>query len=279
MRGLPLFVGCILVLASPDRVRASQEREEEIAAHLRALDSEDEAARAAAIDALAKRGKRTAETLIKELQSSAATGRTKTGVIEVLGKMKGTGKQLLEDALMEQIHAASIPRITATCSAIGHAGAKAAWAAPLLIERIEKGFDRGFPDANNMVICSAIMALGQLGPTGARSHAIVRKYLEDPALEVRLSSACASWWMGGEVDEAYGILLQGLEVPSQTVALERAIFGLGEMGPRATAALPKLEALRSVVLDQTKVTISEAVRKIEGKLPPVCARPSSPGAK
>ena len=84
-----------LALAAPPRG--------DLDALVRALGSEDDAIRGPAIEELAKDGKKAGERLLAELASRTANERTRTGVVEVLGKMKKTGAQLLEEQLLRPI--------------------------------------------------------------------------------------------------------------------------------------------------------------------------------
>jgi len=256
----------VLVLATP---LAAQQK---AATHLGALDSADEAEREAAIEALAKQGKRGAEELVRALTARGASLRTRAGVIEVLGRMKQGGPKILEDLLMQTLDVRTIEQILAALSGIQELGPRAAWTSPLLVKRLEGGFDRGFGGANSIVISTTLMTLGRLGPAPLKVQNLVRKFLKDEFGLTRHSSACALWWLGAEPEEVYGILEKGLAGGEDRATLERAIYALGEMGQAARASLPLLQSMRATAHADTQVTLDEAVRKIEGKQPPDVAR-------
>ncbi len=269
-----LLLSCLStsVLATP---AVASRQQAGVNALVRDLDSADEATREAAIAALAKRPRKTVEELLAQFDSQIFSGQMRTGVIEVLGRMKKTGTQILEDVLLQRLHAGNIPLVFALFAAIGDTGPKAAWTSASLVKRIEGGFDQGFKEFNNTVIALALMTLGELGPTGAKAESVIRKHMEAADLGVKLSGAIALWWIGGDPEEVYPVLSQGLTA-KDVVVLERAIFGLGEMGAHAQAALPALEALRDKVSNETKTVLLETIRKIEGTLPPKGPRRSQP---
>ena len=231
--------------------------------------------RARAIEALAREGKSVAERLQAVLRSNTSSSRGRTGVIEVWGKMKTPGKEQLEEALF-RFHTTH-PAITLnTLSAIGELGPRAAWTAPTLLELIQRKGDRTFEDMNRLIQSSGIMALGRLGPPSSSARAALKKLVQDENPMVRTSAACALWWTGSEPEEVLPVLEDGLR-STDKVVMERAIYGVGEMGPQAAALLSDLDALRAKVSQETQIVIDEAMKKIRGFLPP--ANPRSPKSK
>lgn len=265
---LPLF----LILSSAGAASPSAQKTEEVEALVRALDSEDDAIRTPAIEALVKAGRKVSARLFAELESRSAHRRARVGVLDVLGRMKRTGAGLLEDEILQPIHSGSIQRISAVLSALQEAGPAAGWAAPSLVKLIERKPDRAFMAIHMLVRSSAIVALGSQGPSTASITTLLEKQLEEEDIGVRLSSACALWWTGSDGALVYPVLLEGLKATKDKVALERAIFGLGEMGARATDAVGQLEALRERVSEETKTVIVDALAKIRGYRPPVGPR-------
>ena len=124
---------------------------------------------------------------------------------------------------------------------------------------------------------AAIISLGRLGPTTPAAKALLKRQVDAPELGTRVASACALWWTGSAAEDVYPVFMEALEKTSDVPTLERAIFGLGEMGSHAKEALPKLARLRDEASEQTKTVISEATRKIEGFLPPTGPRPAEKG--
>ena len=246
--------------------------QEDPVAHVRALDSEDEAVRTAAIAALGKEGKKVAPLLFAEMCSPAASERRRTGAVEALGQMKKTGLALLEDEIVQRIHAGNVMCIMNVIGSVGATGSRAAWATPALVKVIERKPEGGFVEIYMMRRSSAIMALGRLGPASASVKTLLQKHLKEDNLEVRISSACAIWWTGGDPELVKPVLLEALKVTNDVTALEKAIFGLGEMGALAKDAVPALEALRESAPQQTQVVIKETLERIRGGRPPSCPR-------
>jgi HEAT repeat protein len=241
---------------------------------IRDLGADDDSVRAQAIESLSKKKKKKEkQRLLGELGSNSASGRVRVGVIEALGKMKRPGIRALEEHLLQPIRGSSIDVIGVSLTAIGDAGPAAVWAAPPLIKLIERKAPQAFIEVHQMVRCLAIMSLGRLGPSGKKTQAVLKRQFKDEELEVRLSSACALWWTGSDPDLVYPVFLEGLEATGDKVSLERAIYGLGEMGTRAREAVPALEELRARVERETDIGIQVALRKIRGLLPPRGPRP------
>jgi hypothetical protein len=240
-------------------------------AWIRALDSPDDSERASAIEGLTRMGKKAGEQLIAELGSTAASGRTRTGVIEVLGGMKRTGVTLLENEILQPIHGGSIGKIMSALGAIQDSGPRATWTIPSLVKLIERKPDKAFIEIHMLVRACAIMAVGRQGPSTPAVTKLLEKELKEKDAGVRLSSACALWWTGGDAVTVLPVLLEGLEETS-AVALERAVFGLGEMGPQAKAATAELESLRDKVSAETRTVIVDALAKIGGHRPPIGPR-------
>lgn len=238
---------------------------------MQALGSDDDAIRTSAIDALASSGKKAGPRLLAELESQTASLRARTGVIEVLGRMKKAGTALLEDEIMQPVGAGSINKIMSTLGAIQASGPSAGWTSPSLVELIERKPDRAFGEIHMLVRASAIMALGAQGPNTPAVTAVLKKQLREENPGVRLSSACALWWTGSEASVVYPVLVEGLKA-TNTVALERAIFGLGEMGAQALDAVDDLEGLRDQVSEETRTVIVDALAKIGGHRPPAGPR-------
>src|SRR5262245_16256044 len=125
---------------------------------VRALDSEDDAARAPAIESLAKAGKKATPRLIAELESASASKRTKNGAIDALGRMKKVGVDALEDRILRPIDSGSIAKILSVLAAVADSGPSAGWATPSLVKLIERKPDRAFVDVHLLVRGQAILA-------------------------------------------------------------------------------------------------------------------------
>ena len=123
-----------------------------------------------------------------------------------------------------------------------------------------------------LVRSCAILALGRQGPTTPAVTKLLEKELKGDDLVVRLSSACALWWTGSDPGTVQPVLVEGLKVTGDSVALERAIFGLGEMGSQAKGVVAELEALRDKVSAETRTVIVDALAKINGHRPPIGPR-------
>ncbi|MSR61596.1 MAG: hypothetical protein EXS08_03995 [Planctomycetes bacterium] len=269
-----LLLGCLgagALASAPLAVSAQADVE----ALVLRLGSEDDAVRAPAIEELAKGGKKVGERLLAEFASRTASERTVTGVVEVLGKMRRTGAQLLGEQVLRPIDSGSIEPILSALRAVGICGPPAAWTAPSLVKLIERKPLKAYLQAYLEVKDTAIITLGRLGPTTPAARALLKREVEAPELGTRVSSACALWWTGSAPEDVYPVFIEALA--ASDMPLERAIFGLGEMGPHAKEALPKLASLNERVQPQTRITIDEARRKIEGFLAPNGPRPVETG--
>jgi len=267
-----LLALCCFCVGSLPCLASAAEAREDLEALVRALGSDDDVLRAPAIEELAKGGKKAGERLLAEFASQKVGKRTGTGVIEVLGKMKKTGEQLLEGLLLRPLDTGSIVSVTNALGAIGECGPRAAWTAPVLVELVERKPVKAYLDVYLLVKRSAILTLGLLGPTTPAAKVLKREVKSDE-LGTRIASARSLWWTGSAPEEVYPVLLEGLaskDVPT----LESAIFGLGEMGPQAKDALARLASLNELASQETRITIDEARRKIEGFLAPIGPRPA-----
>jgi HEAT repeat protein len=84
---------------------------------------------------------------------------------------------------------------------------------------------------------TAARALGNVGPEARVAIPSIREALRDEELAVRVEAAVALWKVGGEVEGPLRVLLGALDSISST---ERVLEALGDMGPKARAAVPAL---------------------------------------
>lgn len=107
------------------------------------------------------------------------------------------------------------------------------------------------------------MALGKIGPAATNALPELEAALQAPNVYLRGQAATAIWRVSGDVDTALPVLLRAMPNESEHSKWDWFI-ALGEMGPRAQAAIPQLK----VELTQCKDIwvlkyVTNALRKID----------------
>jgi hypothetical protein len=110
---------------------------------------------------------------------------------------------------------------------------------------------------------AAASALGKIGPTAVGAVPSLKTALQEPNPYLRGQSATAIWRISGDVDTALPVLLHELPLESEHSKWDW-IIALGEMGSRATSAVPQLK----LELTQAKETwvldyVTNALKKID----------------
>jgi hypothetical protein len=121
------------------------------------------------------------------------------------------------------------------------------------------------PETNNLFFlrAAAAVALGKIGPAATNALLALQAALHESNAYLRGQSAVAIWRISGDVDTTLPVLLH--EMPGTTEASKWDwIIALGEMGPRAQAAVPQLK----VELQQDKRQwvlgyVTNALRRID----------------
>ncbi len=110
---------------------------------------------------------------------------------------------------------------------------------------------------------AAALALGKIGPPAVSAVPSLKIALQAPNPYLRGQAATAIWRISGDVDTTLPVLLHELPLESEHSKWDW-IIALGEMGPRATSAVPQLkleltQAKQPWVLDY----VTNALKKID----------------
>jgi hypothetical protein len=89
------------------------------------------------------------------------------------------------------------------------------------------------------VRAAAAVALGKIGPSAAAALPALKAALREPNSYLRGQAAVATWRVAADADTALAVLLQEMPFASESEKWDW-IVALGEMGPRARAAVPQL---------------------------------------
>lgn len=109
----------------------------------------------------------------------------------------------------------------------------------------------------------AIMTLGEIGPTAAKTLPTLKKLLHEKDGDTQLASAFAVWQIGGDAKESMKVLedLLGTEAHYSPT-----IRTLGAMGPAAASLLPTLVALyREEDVPADRAALAAAIKQIDAK--------------
>ncbi len=113
-------------------------------------------------------------------------------------------------------------------------------------------------DPDDSVRQTAISALRQIGKNTDGVNTALLQALKAENKEVRLAAATALWHIA-QREEAIPVLLQGLEDNTPNWRLQEVVQTLGEGGPKAKAAIPKL---REMLKDEDAHFVPDALNKI-----------------
>ncbi|MFE0453824.1 HEAT repeat domain-containing protein [Streptomyces sp. NPDC058914] len=111
---------------------------------------------------------------------------------------------------------------------------------------------------------SALEALGAFGPAAASARETIRSLTTATDAHVRPAAVAALWAVGGDLAEVMPLLL-GLLDDSVTFRISDAADLLGEIGPPAFVALPRLRNLLSHDYEWVRVHCAAALWEIGGQ--------------
>lgn len=142
-------------------------------------------------------------------------------------------------------------------------GADASNAVPAITAVLAPVTTNAVTNINFALYAAAARSLGKIGPAAMSALPALEAALQAPNPYLRGQTAAAIWRISGEVDTALPVLLHTLPLESEHSKWDW-IIALGEMGPRATAAVPQLkleltQAKEIWVLDY----VTNALRKID----------------
>jgi hypothetical protein len=111
---------------------------------------------------------------------------------------------------------------------------------------------------------SALKALRAFGPAATGAQETIRSLITATDAHVRPAAVAALWAVGGDLDEVMPLLL-GLLDEDITFHISDAADLLGEVGPPATAALPRLRNLLGHGYEWVRVHCAAALWEIGGR--------------
>jgi HEAT repeats/PBS lyase HEAT-like repeat len=232
---------------------------------LRQLEHPHHVNRCQAIDKLRYWGKEVVSAspaLARRLRDDVPVVRLKAAVAlaELLGPQAEEAIFILIDAFSDPDAYLDRPLAAA---ALGRIGPKAEAAVPVLAATLRS--DWGGLRAR------AASALGGIGPGARPALPALRKLLRDPDIEVRTAAALALWQLGGEAKESLPGLIAVLQITDESQLsniagserLRPALRALGEMGPKAKAAVPTLRRLLKYEQQGLRWWAGQALKQVD----------------
>ncbi|MGW4517664.1 HEAT repeat domain-containing protein [Streptomyces sp. NPDC004393] len=133
-------------------------------------------------------------------------------------------------------------------------------AVPVVVDTL----DAAVRHEQNRVTRSALNALGAFGPAATGAQHTIRSLTTAADAHVRPAAVAALWAVGGDLAEVMPLLLGLLDDPI-TFRISGAADLLGEMGPRASVALPRLRGLLTHDYEWVRVHCAAALWEIGGE--------------
>jgi hypothetical protein len=217
------------------------------------------------------------EAILEILKTTEETEVMGAAVL-VLGRTGKRARSDLEEFLSPDVLGGTQTKVL---SGLVIVGAEGSWLAPEVLELVKVGVDGlakraksgGTHPLADMRTNQALMAMCVIGAEPKPALKQIERLLalelarDDFSQICRLSAACALWKVGGEKDRALALLGEGLAYAAEGPVVEKAVFGLGEMGENAREIRTRLEERLAGASAQLKVTLHEALDKIDGKKP------------
>jgi HEAT repeat protein len=93
---------------------------------------------------------------------------------------------------------------------------------------------------------------------------VIRRYLFNAALYLRVEAALALWRIDRQTEEAVPVLIDVLrDSRSHPPIKQNAVLALGEMGPAAKAAIPALKEILYDADAHARRSAAEVLKKID----------------
>jgi hypothetical protein len=143
---------------------------------------------------------------------------------------------------------------------LGDLGPKSSNAVPALILALHDNDLGPQPGSKIYVRAWAATALGKIGPVAAGAAPTLNQLMVGPDPRLRWKAAAAIWRIESNVESTLPVLLQELPASDEKWNL---IDVLGEMGPRASNAIPALETEWKQADSYTRERITNAVLQID----------------
>ncbi|MFG2481068.1 HEAT repeat domain-containing protein [Streptomyces fagopyri] len=157
--------------------------------------------------------------------------------------------------LSQQWTEASVNAILSALAALGDPAA-----VPVVVDTLGAAVRRD----QDRVTRAALETLGTFGPAAAGARDMIRSLTTATDAHVRPAAIAALWGVGGDLAEVLPLLL-GLLEDRITFRISHAADLLGEMGPLASAALPRLRDLLTHDYEWVRVHCAAALWEIGGE--------------
>jgi hypothetical protein len=149
-----------------------------------------------------------------------------------------------------------------SAGALGNIGPRASKAVPALILALNDNDLGPAPGSKVYVRAWTATALGKIGPAAASAVPTLQILLTDPDHNVRAPAGVALWKIHGDVETTLPIIIE--QLADQSPASKAPwITCLGEMGPRAKAAIPALTDQLNHATGPERDLITNALFKID----------------
>jgi HEAT repeat protein len=127
------------------------------------------------------------------------------------------------------------------------------------------------PETNDLFYLRAVAAvsLGKIGPAAAGALPVLKTALHESNSYLRGQTAVAIWRIDSDVDTALPVLLREMPATIEDSKWDW-IVALGEMGPRAKAALPQLRT--ELQQDQKEWILAYVTNALKSIAPEASAR-------
>lgn len=238
----------------------------------RALASENLSLRREAAEVLGKIGKPAKQALprLKVLAGTEKDESDRLVALQACFEIQNDPEEVL-DLLMNRL-ADESPQVRGlSAQLLGRLGGKARQAVPALIRALKddsQRYEALTPDFIDQVPVrgDVVAALGAIGPAAkSASNQLSKIMREDADVRLRPIAALALWRIGEQRDAAMQALLSQLEgVDHDEHYPAAAAEALGEIGPAARPALPKLAKLLTSRDELVRVSLMRSVGKIGG---------------
>ncbi|MEU1601216.1 HEAT repeat domain-containing protein [Streptomyces sp. NPDC005708] len=213
-----------------------------------------------AVRALARLGDaRALPSLLAALDSDVDAWRA----IQVAGHLPQAADQLVP-LLCDHLRRIDLSQQWTEMSANAILSALAALGDPAAVPAVVDTLDAGVRHEQDRVTRSALKTLGAFGPAATGARDTIRSLTTATDAHVRPAAVAALWSVGGDPAEVMPLLL-GLLDDHITFRISDAADLLGEIGPPASVALPRLRDLLTHDYEWVRVHCAAALWEIGGE--------------